>query len=195
MANSSAEFDDYASERIHSLLAGFRLLEAAGACELVAGLTRPAGAATRQWWSSLAATARGYRRAIFDAAGDGFAAIEGWAAVVGVRDDTGLADARSRLNLEYEYWLNVVGGSGAYVAWLSAYVAAAELDGHRAADALGRSVAIASDFLGASDLAVALSVYEQLQLVADLLPRFLPLSQHPLRDMRRFALLPTTFPT
>jgi hypothetical protein len=194
MTRSGAGFDAYARGQVRELLAGFRLLEAAGACEMIAGHERSHGATTARWWSALAADARSYRGAVLAAGRSGYGAIESWADVGGV-DNPRLAEANARLRLEYEYWFNVVPGGDAYIAWLSAYLAAAELDGHATVRALGRCAAIASEFLDASEIAVALSVYEQLQLAADALPRFLPLPQHPLRDMRRFALLPPTFPS
>jgi hypothetical protein len=195
MTRSGAEFDDHPREHVRSLLVEFRLLEAAGACELLARHSWRSHARMSRWWSILAADARAYRHAIFVTADDGYAAIERWASTsAGGLDNESLAEGKARLKLEYEYWLNVVAGGGAYVAWLSAYVAATELDGHGAVRALARWAAIASDFLDASGASVAPSVYEQLQLAADALPRFLPLPQHPMRDMRRFALLPTTYP-
>jgi hypothetical protein len=185
----------YARDQVGSLLVGFRLLEAAGACELIACHPRPAGPQMPEWWSALAAAARGYRGAIFDAARDGYVAIDRWAAAdAGLVDGARFTEERARLNLEYEYWLNVVPGGCAYTAWLAGYVATAELDGGRAIDALRNCTSIAADFLDVSTVGFASSVYEQLQLAADALPRFLPLPQHPLRDMRRFAFLPTTFP-
>jgi hypothetical protein len=189
MTRSGAAFEDGAPEHVRSLLVGFRLLEAAGACELIARNPRPGAAQTSRWWSTLATNARAYRGAVFATAADGYAAIESWVDVGGV-DDPGLAETNARLSLEFEYWLNVVAGGDAYIAWLSAYLSAAELDGHATVRALERCAAIESEFLDAPGVAVALSLYEQLQLAADALPRFLPLPQHPLRDMRRFALLP-----
>ena len=179
------------------LLDGFRLLEAAGACEVIgSGLERVRDDHRGEWWSALATTARAYRLAVLDAAREGYGSVRRWAEVDLARADAAyFAEERARLSLEYEYWLNVVPGGAAYVVWLSAYVAAAELDGHRVVHALQQWSAIASEFLDTSALAEAPSLYEQLQLAADGLEHFLPLPEHALRDMRRFALLPETFPS
>ena len=179
------------------LLVGFRLLEAAGACEALGrGLEGGRDDHWGEWCSALARTARAYRLALLDAAREGYGSVKRWAEVDPARaDGSYFVEERARLSLEYEYWLNVVPGGAAYVVWLSAYVAAAELDGRRVVDALRRWSAIASDFLDASALAEAPSLYEQLQRAADGLERFLPLPEHPLSDMRRFALLPETFPS
>ncbi len=179
------------------LLKGFRLLEAAGACEVIgSGPERGRDDHWGAWWSALARTVRAYRLALLDAAREGYEPVKRWAEVDLARADASyFADERARLSLEYEYWLNVVPGGAAYVVWLSAYVSAAELDGHRVVHALRQWSAIASEFLDASALAEAPSLYEQLQHAADGLERFLPLPEHALRDMRRFALLPETFPS
>lgn len=183
-------------ERVRPLLLGFRLLEAAGACELIACELGEDRTQPFEWWSELAGTARSYRVAVFDSGPAGYAAIERWADAARVGGDTTyFCEMKERLRSEFETWLCVVPGGGAYVAWLTGYLAAAELDGHRARDALRRCDAIGSEFVDASDIARAPSLYEQLQLAADLLPRFLPIPQHPLRDMRRFALEPQTFPS
>ena len=179
------------------LLNGFRLLEAAGVCEVISsGLERGRDDHRGEWWSALAATARGYRRALLDTAGDGYGPVNRWAEADLARPYASyFVEERARLGFEYEYWLNVVPGGAAYVVWLNAYVAAAELDGHRVVHALRQWSAIASEFLDTSALAEAPSLYEQLQRAADGLERFLPLPEHALRDMRRFALLPETFPS
>lgn len=179
------------------LLTRFRLLEAAGACEGIgSGPERGRDDHGGEWWSALARTARTYRLALLDAAREGCGSVKRWGEIDLARADASyFAEERARLSLEYEYWLNVVPGGAAYVVWLSAYVAAAELDGHRVVDALQQWSAIASEFLDASALIAAPSLYEQLQRAADGLERFLPLPEHALRDMRRFALLPETFPS
>jgi hypothetical protein len=187
---------DCACDQVRSLLAGFRLLEAAGACELIARDPRPVGPQVSEWWSALAAAARGYRGAILDAVRDGYAAIDSWAAVdAGAVADPPFTEERVRLSFEHEYWLNEVPGGSAYTAWLAGYVATAELDGRRAVDALRGCTSTAADFLDVSTIARAPSVYEQLELAADVVPRFLPLPERPLTDMRRFVLLPATFPS
>ena len=179
------------------LLNGFRLLEAAGACEVIgSGLQPGRDDHCREWWSALATTARAYRLALLNAADDGHGSVKRWAEVDFARAPASyFADEWARLSLEYEYWLNLVPGGAAYVVWLNGYVAAAELDGHRVVHALQQWSAIASDFLDTSALAEAPSLYEQLQLAADALERFLPLPEHALSDMRRFALSPETFPS
>lgn len=178
-------------ERVRSFLTSFRLLEAAGACEFVARSRQAPPAQSAQWWSALAASARTYRIAVLNAGHDAPHSISRWAETSACSH---FADESARLSLEYKYWLDDVPGGRAYVAWLSGYIATAELDGHTAAEALHRCASIASDFLDASNIAAAPSLYEQLQLSANVLPRFLPVPQHPLRDMRRFALLPDCFP-
>jgi hypothetical protein len=111
-------------------------------------------------------------------------------------DDTrAFSEERARLALEYGHWLSNVAGGRAYVAWLSAYVAVAEMDGERALGSLQMCSAIIREFLDAPELDRPGSVYEFLQGTADCLPLFLPLEQHPLRDMRRFAFLPSPLRT
>jgi len=185
---------DDAAERIEAFLAGFRLLEAAGACEIIARQSNSAGSSS--WWLGLAATARSYRVALLDAVNHGYRAIEQWAESCSGPTGVGwFAEERGRLSLEYEYWLITVPGGGAYVAWLATYVAAADLDGERAVEALRRWGTIAGDFVDISYISLAPSIYEQLQGAADALERFLPLPQHPFSDMRRFALLPDLSPS
>jgi hypothetical protein len=188
---------DYDCGHVRLLLNGFRLLEAAGACEVIGGgPDRGRGDHCGEWWSALATTARAYRRALLDAAREGYGPVKRWAEVDLARPDASyFAEERARLSSEYEYWLKVVPGGAAYVVWLSAYVAAAELDGRRVVLALRQWCAIASEFLDTSVLAEAPSLYEQLQGAADGLERFLPMPEHALRDMRRFTLLPETFPS
>jgi hypothetical protein len=192
MARSGSPRQANPSQLIRSLLADFRLLEAAGACELVADNPySPNSCDSSKWWSALAATARAYRAAILNAVHDGSGPIAHWAQA---STASYFAEETARLSLEHQYWLDAVPGGRAYVAWLTAYVATAELDGRRAVEALRRCAVIATDFLEVSEAPVAPSVYDQLQLSADVLSRFLPLPQHPLRDMRRFAFVPETFP-
>ena len=194
MIAAASDHDMFA--RVRPLLLGFRLLEAAGVCEFIAGELRRRGLQSFGWWSALAATARTYRVALFDTEQAGHVPIESWTdSNHVVANTTYFNDEKGRLSLEHEYWLDVIPGGAAYVAWLTGYIAAAELDGRRACDALRRCVAIGSQFVDTSDLARAPSGYEQLQLAADLLPRFLPLPQHALRDMRRFALEPQSLPS
>jgi hypothetical protein len=186
-----AAFDD-SHAGVRSFLTEFRLREAARAAEFVARCPPPAMSSERLgWWAALAAVARTYRVAISDAARDIEVAISKWAEASAA---SYFAAETERLSLEFEYWLDVVPGGRAYVAWLSAYVATAELDGHAAGVGLRRWSMIASDFLDVADVVRAPSLYEQMQGAADALERFLPLPQHPLRDMRRFAFLPETFP-
>lgn len=55
---------------------------------------------------------------------------------------------------------------------------------------LERYTAIAQEFIEVPSLGPDASVYAVLQGAADALVLFLPLGEHPMRDMRRFAFLP-----
>jgi len=73
--------------------------------------------------------------------------------------------------------------------------AAAEIDGDRALRSLDRCAAIVREFVDVPELGREPSVYEFLQSTADTLALFLPLPEHPLRDVRRFAFLPSPLRT
>ena len=68
-------------------------------------------------------------------------------------------------------------------------------DGARALTSLDRCAAIVREFVDVPGLGREPSLYEFLQSAADTLALFLPLPEHPLRDMRRFALLPSPLRT
>ena len=103
--------------------------------------------------------------------------------------------AGTRLRAEHRHWLCEVPGGRAYVAWLSAYVAVAEIDGERALRSLDRCVAIVQEFVDVPELEREPSVYDYLQSAADTLALCLSLPEHPLRDMTRFAFLPSSLQT
>ena len=109
--------------------------------------------------------------------------------------DYQLRTERARIRAEHREWLCEVPGGGAYVAWLCAYLAAVELDGQRALTSLERCTAIAQEFIEVPKSSDAPSAYEILQGAADTLVLFLPLREHPLSDMRRFAFLPAPLRT
>lgn len=182
-----------ALDRIQILLGTFRLLEAAGACELIAS-GPPVGPAVRKppsWWEALAASARTYRSAIYSTGSSGIEAIDDWSQLLAPDTEPAeLSDEKARLALEYHRWLSDVNGGRAYIAWLTAYVAVAELDGERALRSLKDCAAIASEFVDAAEIEQRASVYEFLQSSANSLMVFLPLAAHPVRDVRRFAFLP-----
>jgi hypothetical protein len=185
-------------DRIRILLGTLRLLEAAGACEMIAGglvgdasLSRP-----RSWWEAVAASSRSYRSAIFSTTSNGIRAIEDWAALPAAGAELReLSDEKERLALEYHRWLSDVEGGPAYIAWLAAYVAVAELDGERALRSLADCDAILREFVDLTPFDPAASVYELLQSTADSLVLFLPLAAHPVRDRSRFAFLPDALRT
>lgn len=181
-----------AAPQVGALLCGFRLLEAAGACGVIAARLSEACRPRRppEWWEALADGARTYRSAIDRTTVQGFSAIDEWAQSETAGDDADLLHERTRLGFEYREWLCEVHGGQAYVAWLSAYVAVVELDGERALKSLDRCAAIVHEFTEAPGLGDEPSVYDLLQSAADTLTSFLPLVEHPLRDMRRFAFLP-----
>ena len=181
---------------VAALLGSFRLLEAAGACELIAAtvIEPDRTAKPPTWWKAVADAARTYRSAIHNAVGQGFLAIDDWSHL-GASPDRDLRCERARLRNEHRGWLCAIPGGGAYVAWLSAYLAAAELDGQRALTSLERCTAIAQEFIEMPTLGPEASVYEILQGAADALVLFLPLGEHPLREMRRFAFLPASLQT
>jgi len=183
-----------AASTVAALLGSFRLLEASGACELMA-TTIELGHPSRPpaWWKALADTARTYRSAIHSVVGQGFDAIDDWSRSGGsVRD---LGPERARLRTEHRRWLCEIPGGGAYITWLSAYLAVVEFDGQRTLASLERCTAIAQEFIDVPKPWPESSVYETLQGAADALGLFLPLAEHPLRDMRRFAFVPAPLRT
>ena len=146
-----------------------------------------------EWWAALAETARSYRSAIYATNLRGFSGIDEWShsGDSGTGSDSDLLRERTRLGLEHRRWLCELPGGQAYVAWLSAYVAIGEIDGDRALTSLDRCAAIAREFVDVPGLGREPSLYELLQSAADTLTLFLPVPAHPLRDLRRFALLPS----
>jgi hypothetical protein len=178
------------------LLGNFRLLEAAGACGVIAHLSDDcASMKPSDWWEATADGARTYRRVIHRMIGQGLSAVDDWSNWGPPGADADLTRERTRLCLEHRRWLCEVTGGRAYSAWLSAYVAAAELDGERALRGLDSCAAIVREFVEVPELGNDLCVYEFLQSAADALPLFLPLTAHPLSDARRFAFLPSPLRT
>jgi hypothetical protein len=147
------------------------------------------------WWEALATCARTYRSAIFSASTQGFSAIDEWTQSEKSANHDDLIRERARLGAEHRRWLCEIPGGQAYVAWLTAYVAVAEIDGERALSSLERCSAIVREFIDVPELGRELSVYDFLQSAADALTAFLPLPEHPVRDLRRFALLPWALTT
>jgi hypothetical protein len=184
------------TSKVAALLGSFRLLEAAGACELIATTAIELGHPSRPpaWWKAVADAARTYRSAIHNVIGQGFDAIDDWSQS-GASADLERRRERARLRAEHRHWLCEVPGGGAYVAWLSAYLATVELDGQRTLASLERCTTIAQEFIEAPKPGPEVSVYEILQGAADALVLFLPLDEHPLRDMRRFAFVPAPLRT
>ena len=156
------------------------------------GLTKPP-----EWWESLAGSARTYRSAIYATGVQGFAGIDEWSHSwdSGSGSDADLVREKKRLGAEHRKWLCEVPGGNAYVAWLSAYVAVAEIDGARALTSLDRCAAIVREFVDAPELGREPSLYDFLQSAADTLALVLRLPEHPLRDVRRFAFLPSPLGT
>jgi hypothetical protein len=181
---------------VAALLSNFRLLEAAGACEVIATTAIELGHPSRPpaWWKAAADAARTYRAAIHAMIGQGLDPIDDWSKS-GASADPELCQERARLRAEHRHWLCEVPGGGAYVTWLSAYVAAVELDGQRALASLERCTTLAQEFIEVPNPGPQVSVYELLQGTADALVLFLPPGEHPLRDMRRFAFIPAPLRT
>jgi hypothetical protein len=179
------------------LLGNLRLLEAAGACGLIAeSLTRDCSPRKPpEWWEALADSARTYRSAIHGTIGRGFSAIDEWSQSGASGSDADLVRERTRLGVEHRKWLCDLPGGQAYVAWLSAYVAVAEIDGDRALRSLDTCAAVVREFVDVPELGREPSLYDFLQSAADTLALFLPLPEHPLRDVRRFAFLPSPLRT
>lgn len=193
----AAEHGSDALRHAGALLDNLRLLEAAGVCELIsANLTEECRAGKPpEWWKALAGSLRTYRSAIHRSIAHGFSPIDQWSQSASAGSDPDLAHEMTRLAAEHRKWLCEVPGGQAYVAWLSAYVAVAEIDGERALRSLDSCAAIARDFVAAPDLGREPSVYDFLQSAANILAVFLPLPEHPLRDMRRFAFRPSPLRT
>jgi len=178
-----------------ALLAELRFLEATGPCEpLARRFDSVAGSDTFGWWSGMTSTARAYRVATADVAATATAVYANGLRAILVRRMRRVLSKAGTVKPGIQNWLEVIPGGAACVAWLSGYVAAAELDGHayRISSTLCRDC---RDCVDVSTIGVAPPVYEQLQLTADLLRHFLPPPQHRLSDMRRFPLVPETFPS
>jgi hypothetical protein len=185
-----------AVQHVCDLLANLRLLEAAGACGAMARtVTDDDANEPPEWWEALGTCARTYRSAIFSASAQGFSAIDEWSRSEGSANHHDLIRERTRLGAEYRRWWCEIPGGQAYVAWLSAYVAVAEIDGERAVSGLERCSAIVREFIDVPGLGRELSVYDFLQSAANALTAFLPLPEHPVRDLRRFALVPLSLKT
>lgn len=185
------------TQHVGALLRNFRLLEAAGACGVIAETLTVECTATKppEWWEALADSARTYRSAIYGTLVQGFSAIDDWSRSGVSGNDGDLVCEKTRLGGEHARWLCELPGGQAYVAWLSAYVAVAEIDGERALRSLDRCAAIMREFVDVPELGREPSIYDVLQSDADTLALFLPLPEHPLRDMRRFAFLPLSLRT
>lgn len=185
------------TDQVRVLLGNFRLLEAAGVCGLIADSLADAYSPDKsaEWWEALAQSARTYRSAIHRTILQGFSAIDEWAHLEAPGSDADLAGEKARLGAEHRSWLCDLPGGQAYVAWLSAYVAVAELDGERALRSLDRCAAIVREFVDAPGLGAEPSTYDFLQSAADTLGSFLPVAEHPLRDVGRFAFLPRSLRT
>jgi hypothetical protein len=175
------------------LLGNFRLLEAAAVCGLIAENLPEAYGPSKplDWWKALADTARTYRSAIYATSARGYSGIDEWSQSGDLcsGSDADLARERTRLGVEHRRWLCELPGGQAYVAWLSAYIAVGEIDGDRPLESLERCAAIVREFVDVPGLGREPSLYDFLQSAADTLELFLLLAEHPLRDMRRFALL------
>jgi hypothetical protein len=148
-----------------------------------------------EWWEALADSVRTYRSAIYVTIVQGSSAIDEWSQSGASGSDVDLVRERARLSVEHRKWLCELPGGQAYVAWLSAYVAVAEIDGDRALRSLDRCAAIVREFVDVPELGREPSLYDFLQSAADALALFLPLPEHPLRDVRRFAFLPSPLRT
>lgn len=183
-------------QQVRSLLANFRLLEAAGACGLISKSETQTCNATMppDWWEALAESARTYRSAVYSTGAQGFRAIDEWSRSEGSGSDD-LVCERTRVCGEHRKWLCDVPGGQAYVAWLGAYMAVAEMDGERALTSLDRSAMILREFVHVPELEHEPSVYDFLQSAANALALFLPLPEHPVRDVQRFAFLPSPLRT
>lgn len=196
-APPGAALDANLVEGVRALLLNLRLLEGAGACELLAAGPAEDSLAGKQprWWSALADSLRSYRATIQLAAVRGFSVVDDWSSSSALGSDADLVEERLRLGAEHRRWFCEVPGGTAYTAWLSAYVAVAELDGERGLSSLDRCGAIVREFIDVGEPTREASVYERLQSTADVLAVFLALPQHPLSDMHRFALLPAPMRT
>ncbi len=148
-----------------------------------------------EWWEAVADSVRTYRSAIYGTIVRGFSGIDEWSQSGASGSDADLVRERTRLGVEHRKWLCEIPGGQAYVAWLSAYVAVAEIDGDRALRSLDRCAAIVREFVDVPELGREPSLYDFLQSAADTLALFLPLPEHPLRDVRRFAFLPSPLRT
>ena len=135
-------------QHVRDLLANLRFLEAAGACGAMARtVTEDDASEPPEWWEALGMCARTYRSAILSASAQGFSAIDEWSQSESSANHDDLVRERARLGAEHRRWLCEIPGGQAYVAWLSAYVAVAEIDGERAVSGLERCSAIVREFV------------------------------------------------
>lgn len=183
------------SDDLDTLVVNFRLLELAGAADVIAG--QQANPDDAESWREYAECARVYH---------------GWLAAghlnprelrsAAVSSDPSLV----RVMDELDRWAQQDGPRGAYLEFLAAFEAMCALDGERMLRHARRVVAsldpesqdptlepvrdfFSPDRAGASAVATT-SSYEILQRLADALGPSLGLTQHALADVRRFSLRP-----
>src|SRR5436309_2137713 len=91
-----------------------------------------------------------YRAAIYLTSSRGIEPIDDWSLLVtSEAEPSEVTDEKARLALEYRRWLTEVTGGRAYVMWLTAYAAVAEMDGERAHRCLESCTAIIREFVDA----------------------------------------------
>ena len=188
-----------ASVAVVRLLRNFRLLEAAGACELMTCL----GEGSDIWWRMLGQASRNYHGALRDVEGPrtiGFHLGMLLGPVEGVDD---LKNEVHRLDRELTNWFDEVDGGICYIRFVQSYSAFADLDGERAIDrlrdclemlqvhvGLDRRLQGALDYANEVTGSAVMSSYGALQIVADALGGVFKLRRHAFDDMIRFAFIP-----
>jgi hypothetical protein len=191
MANSEVDLD--------ILINHFRLLELAGAADLIAH--QRAGSPEAHFWQEYAQAARNYHSWI--SAGD-FDSV----ALLGISDPgaNGEREFFTGIVPEIVSWAPEESFRGSYLHFLGAYEAMVSLDGERMVrelravverlDPSGENVPldrVRAYFAALDSPSLAselISSYEVMQIVADALGPALCLEKHAFEDIRRFALRP-----
>lgn len=193
--------------RIDALLRNLRLLEAAGACEVMAEEGGTDGRSS-EWWRVLAEMSRNLRCALGSWAWPAASAMEALKIKHSQPAAEDIGEELDRVKAEIQRWTEGLAGGLAYAVFAQAYAYFMELDGERGVRSLMRSLeaselrsplpATEKDLLSSlrhQELGRALpdgpiSSYQALQCVADYMTELFSLPVHALTDIQRFAVRP-----
>ena len=179
-------------QHVRDALGNLRLLEAAGACSVIARTAIEESANQPPWWWEALAPAHAHTRsAIFSTSAEGFSGIDEWSQFQDSTTHHDLIRERTRLGAEHRSWLLCgIAGEPGICRVAERACGVAEIDDERAVSGLERSSAIVREFIDVPQLGREPSVYDFLQSAANTLALFLPLAERAVSDVRRFALLP-----